>query len=304
MRILVSDGIAPEGVKIMEKAGHTVVLKKYSPEELIENIKNFDVIMVRSATKVPKEVIDAGNLKAIARGGVGLDNIDTVYASEKNIPVLNTPGASSISVAELTIAHIMGIGRFLHRSKAEMMAGNWPKKDFAKGMEVTGKTLGIIGFGNIGQEVAKRAKGLMMDVLVYDHKDNNYGLEVEMLSFDELIKKSDYISLHIPFNKSKGCVFSDAEFGKMKDGVVIINCARGGTIDEKALLTALNSGKVSNAAIDVYETEPAGQAQMALINHQNVSVTPHIGAATMEAQLRVSTEIASKVVDVLSEVLV
>lgn len=299
MKILVSDGIAPEGEEILKNAGHEVVKHFYSPEELLVNIKDFDAIMVRSATKVRKDVIDASKLKVIARAGVGLDNIDVQYAKDKGIEVLNTPAASSISVAELTIAHAMGIGRFLHRSKAEMVNGNWPKKDFAAGREVTGKTLGIIGFGNIGQEVAKRAKGLMMDVLVYNKYNETHGIDVALGTFDDVIEKSDYISLHIPFRKEVGAVLSDNEFAKMKEGVVIINCARGGTIDEKALLKALNSGKVSSAAIDVFETEPAGEDQKELINHPNVAVTPHIGASTNEAQLRVSTEIATKVVDAL-----
>ncbi|MFC2130565.1 hydroxyacid dehydrogenase [Bacteroidota bacterium] len=299
MKILVSDGIHPLGEEILKNAGHEVVIHKYSPEELLENIKDFAAIMVRSATKVPKEVIDAGNLKCIARGGVGLDNIDTVYAKEKGIPVLNTPGASSISVAELAIAHMLSVCRFVHRSKMEMVAGNWPKKDYAKGIELTGKTLGLLGIGAIGKETAKRGIGLGMTVIAFDPFVNETDMDVKLVSKDELLAQSDFISLHMPFIKSEGPALTEAEFAKMKDGVIIVNCARGGTVKESALLEALNSGKVARAAIDVYETEPAGEAQKALIDHPNISVTPHIGASTGEAQIRVSTEIAQKVVDTL-----
>ncbi len=299
MKVLISDGIHPKGAAMMADAGLEVVLQNYSPEELIGKIKDFDAILVRSATKVPKEVIDAGNLKCIARGGVGLDNIDTAYAKQKGIPVLNTPGASSVSVAELAIAHIMSLGRFLHRSKMEMMAGKWPKKDYKAGREVTGKTLGLIGLGAIGRETAKRALGLMMNVVAYDPFVTETELNVKLVSKDELLSQSDYISLHIPFIKSEGPTLGTEEFAKMKDGVVVVNCARGGTVSEAALLDALNSGKVDYAGIDVFETEPAGEAQKALINHPNVGVTPHIGASTGEAQERVGTEIAQKIIDVL-----
>ena len=300
MKVLVSDGIHPLGEKLLRDAGFEVVMEKYPQEELPEKIKGFDAIMVRSATKVPKEVIDAGDLKCIARGGVGLDNIDTAYAKEKGIPVLNTPGASSVSVAELAIAHMLGIGRFLHRSKKEMMEGKWPKKDYKAGREVTGKTLGLLGLGAIGRETAKRALGLGMDVVAFDPFVKETDMNVKLVSKDELLAQSDYISLHMPFIKSEGPALAAAEFAKMKDGVVLINCARGGTVKESDLLDALNNGKVDYAAIDVYETEPAGEAQKALIDHPNVAVTPHIGASTEEAQIRVSTEIAQKVIDTLN----
>lgn len=299
MKVLVSDGIHPLGEKLLRDAGLEVVMEKYPQEELAEKIKGFDAIMVRSATKVPKEVIDAGDLKCIARGGVGLDNIDTAYAKEKGIPVLNTPGASSVSVAELAIAHMMGVGRFLHRSNQEMQAGKWPKKDYKAGREVTGKTLGILGFGAIGRETAKRALGLQMKVVAFDPFVKETDMDVQLVSKDELLAQADYISLHMPFIKAEGPTLTATEFAKMKDGVVIINCARGGTVKESDLLDALNNGKVDYAATDVYETEPAGEAQKALINHPNVSVTPHIGASTNEAQIRVSTEIAQKVIDTL-----
>lgn len=299
MKILVSDGIDKVGEDILRNAGHEVVLQKYTPEELLVNIKNFDAIMVRSATKVTKEVIDAGNLKAIARGGVGLDNIDVAYAKEKGIPVLNTPGASSISVAELAIAHMLGVCRFLHRSKMEMVSGKWPKKDYAHGIELTGKTLGILGIGAIGKETAKRAIGLGMKVIAFDPFIKSVDLDVKLVSKDELLTQSDFISLHMPFIKSEGPALAEAEFAKMKKGVILVNCARGGTVKESALLEALNNGTVARAAIDVFENEPPTEAQKALIEHPNVAVTPHIGASTDEAQIRVSEEIAQKVVDVL-----
>ncbi len=301
MKVLVADGIHPLGEEILKKAGLEVTIQKYSPEELIKEIKNYDAIIVRSATKVTKEVIDAGNLKCIARGGVGLDNINVAYAKEKGIPVLNTPGASSISVAELAIAHMLGVSRFLHRSNTEMRQGNWPKKDYSKGIELTGKTLGILGLGAIGKETAKRAIGLGMTVIAHDPFVNHTDLNVKLISKDELLQNSDFISLHLPFIKEQGPVLSEAEFAKMKDGVIIINCARGGTIKETALLEALNSGKVARAGIDVFENEPPTEAQKKLINHPNVSVTPHIGASTVEAQTRVSIEIAQKVVDTLTK---
>lgn len=299
MKVLVSDGISAQGEKILLDAGLEVVNKKYPQEELPSIISDFDAIIVRSATKVRKDFIDVSNLKVIARSGVGLDNIDVDYAKSKDIKVVNTPGASSISVAELTIAHMLSSIRFLHRANNEMLDLSWPKKDYSKGFEVTGKTLGIIGLGNIGKEVAKRAKGLMMNVIAFDPFAKENDLDIEMVEKDELLKRSDFISLHVPFIKEDGAVLSDAEFAQMKDNVVLVNCARGGVVDEKALLSALNSGKVAFAGVDVFETEPATEDQKELINHPNVSVSPHIGASTVEAQGRVSIEIAERVIEAL-----
>lgn len=302
MKILVADGISAKGADIMKAAGLEVIIQKYSPEELVQNIVNYDAILVRSATKVTKEVIDAGKkLKAIARGGVGLDNIDVNYAKEKGIPVLNTPGASSISVAELAIGHMFGVSRFLNLSNTEMRQGKWPKKEYSKGMELTGKTLGLIGIGNIGKEVAKRALGLSMKVIAHDPWVKDTGMDVKLVSKDEVLKNSDFISLHIPFNKAEGASITATEFAKMKDGVVLINCARGGVVKEADLLEALNSGKVKYAGIDVFENEPPTEAQTVLINHPRVSVTPHIGAQTDEAQDRVGIEIAEKLVATLTK---
>ncbi len=299
MKILVPDGISDAGAKILSDAGHEVIQEKCTPEELVAKISNYDAIIVRSASKVTKEVIDAGNLKVIARGGVGLDNIDVAYAKEKGIPVLNTPGASSISVAELAIAHMFAVCRFLQLSNTEMRQGKWPKKEYSKGIELTGKTLGLVGIGNIGKEVAKRAIGLGMTVIAHDPYVQSIDLNVVLVSKEEVIAKSDIISMHMPLIKGQGPAIGEAEIAAMKNGVIIINCARGGVVSEKALLDGLNSGKVYAAGVDVFENEPATEAQTALINHPRVSVTPHIGASTEEAQDRVGTEIAEKVVAAL-----
>lgn len=302
MKILVSDGIEKIGADMLKSAGFEVVEQKLTPEELLKEIEKYDAIIVRSATKVTKEVIEAGkNLKAIARGGVGLDNIDVEYAKSKGIPVLNTPGASSISVAELTIAHMFAVCRFLNQSNIEMRQGKWPKKEYSKGIELTGKTLGLLGFGNIGKEVAKRAIGLGMTVIAHRRTVTQTDMNVRLVSKEEVIKQSDIISLHMPLIKGEGPAVGEKEIEIMKDGVIIINCARGGVVSEKALLEGLNSGKVAAAGIDVFENEPPTEAQAALINHPRVSVTPHIGASTVEAQNRVGKEIAQKVIDVLKK---
>lgn len=302
MKVLVSDGIEKIGSDMLKAAGFDVVEQKMTPEELLANIEQFDAIMVRSATKVTKEVIEKGvNLKAIARGGVGLDNIDCVFAKEKGIPVLNTPGASSISVAELAIAHMFGVSRFIGISNVEMRQGKWPKKEYSHGMELTGKTLGLIGFGNIGREVAKRALGLGMSVVAFDPFVTTTDMDVTLTTKEGVLAQADFISLHIPFIKAEGASITAKEFAQMKDGVVLINCARGGVVCEKDLLDALNSNKVRYAGVDVFENEPATEAQTALINHPRVSVTPHIGASTDEAQLRVGAEIAQKVIDTLNK---
>lgn len=300
MKILITDGIERSGADILLKAGFELTEKKVTPEELLEIIGDYDAIIVRSATKVTKQVIEQGTrLKVIARGGVGLDNIDVETAKMHRIKVLNTPKASSISVAELTIAHLMSLGRFLPMSNISMRNKQWPKKEFSAGIEVTGKTLGIIGLGNIGKEVAKRALGLFMNVVAHDPFVTDTDLNIRLVSKDELLKVSDYITLHVPFEKAKGAVIAKADFDKMKDGVIIINCARGGVVVEKDLLEALNSRKVLYAGMDVFEHEPPTPEEFDLINHPRVSVSPHIGASTREAQDRVGVEIAQKVVEAL-----
>ena len=301
MKILITDGLSPDGVKILTDAGFQVDNVKLTPEELLQKIGDYDSIIVRSATKVTKEVIEAGkNLKVIARGGVGVDNIDGEWAKSKNIPVLNTPMASAISVAELAIGHMLAVCRFLNVSTMEMRQGKWPKKEFANGIELYEKTLGIIGLGTIGKEVARRALGLGMKVIAYDPPLAPMDFMVEITSKEKLLAKADFITLHLPMVKGSGPAIGRKELEMMKTGVVLVNCARGGLIDESALLDALNSGKVAAAALDVFENEPPTDAQKALINHPRVSVTPHVGGSTVEAQARVGTEIAYKVVKVLT----
>jgi D-3-phosphoglycerate dehydrogenase len=302
MKILVSDGISEEGAKILRENGHEVFVEKYTPEQLIANIASYDSIIVRSATKVTKEVIDAGkNLKVIARGGVGLDNIDVKHAQAKGLIVLNTPAASAISVAELAIGHMLALSRFLHLSTMEMRAGKWPKKEYSKGIELYNKKLGIIGLGNIGKEVARRALGMGMHVLAFDPPFTPMDFFVQITTKEKLLAESDFITLHIPFDKQAGAAIGKKEIDMMKKGVIIINCARGGVVDEKALLEGLENGKVGAAALDVFADEPPTDAQKALINNPRVSVSPHIGGSTIEAQDRVGTEIAYKVVKALSK---
>jgi len=301
MKILITDGIERCGAEILLKAGFELTEKTVRPEELVEIIGQFDAIVVRSATKVTKEVIEAGtHLKVIARGGVGMDNIDVETAKMHRMRVLNTPKASSISVAELTIAHLLCLGRFLPMTNISMRNRMWPKKEFSKGMEVTGKTLGIIGLGNIGKEVAKRALGLYMKVVAHDPFVLDTDLDVRLVSKEEVLHHSDYITLHLPFDKASGPTIARSDFAKMKDGVILINCARGGVVVERDLLDALNSGKVAYAGLDVFEHEPPTPEEFDLINHPRVSVSPHIGASTREAQDRVGVEIAHKVVEALN----
>jgi len=301
MKVLITDGISPEGAKILLDAGHDVDQVKYSPEELLANIGKYDCIIVRSASKVTKEVIEAGkNLKIIARGGVGLDNIDVEFAKSRNLTVLNTPGASAISVAELAIGHMFALSRFLHVSKMDMMAGKWPKKEYSKGIELHGKTLGVMGFGNIGKETARRALGLGMSVLAFDPPFTLMDFVVRITTREKLLAESDFITLHIPADKKAGPAIGRKELDMMKKGVIIVNCSRGGVVDEVALLEALESGKVGGVGLDVFMTEPPTEAQKALINHPRVSVSPHIGGSTIEGQERVGIEIAQRVVKVFN----
>jgi D-3-phosphoglycerate dehydrogenase len=294
MKVLISDGLSKKGQEILENAGIECVNKNYSPEELVENIKDYECILVRSATKVPKEVIDAGKkLICIARGGAGIDNIDHEYAKTKGIPTLNTPAANSASVAELAIAHMFALARFLHKSNVTMREGKWNKKEY-KGIELNGKTLGIVGCGKIGKLTAKRAQALGMKIIGSDPCLQKVE-GIELLSFEEVLARADFISLHVP--KQAKPLIDEDEIAKMKDGVYIINCARGGVVDEDALLKALNSGKVAGAGIDVYVEEPTKNLE--LVSHPNVSVSPHVGASTAEAQERVGSEIAEKIVAAL-----
>jgi len=292
-KILITDGMAADAVKRLRDAGFQVDEQHYAEPDLIKAIPNYDCVVVRGATKITEPVIDAGkNLKLIVRGGVGIDNIKAAYAKERGIKVMNTPRASSASVAELALAFIFALARRLPEANATMKAGKWEKKAFAEGFEVQGKTLGIIGIGRIGTELAMMAGSLgLRSILAYDKfVDFTPFRWVTMCSKDELLSKSDFISLHIPVAGAEPEI-GRKEFSKMKDGVVIVNCARGGVVDEDALLEALNSGKVRAAGVDVFVGEPNPRRD--LIEHPRVYCTPHIGAATIEAQNRVGMEVVS-----------
>ncbi len=295
MRILASDGMEKNAVATLRAQGHEVVEQFYEPAELAEQVKNYDVLVVRSATKVRQPIIDAacetGRLKLIIRGGVGIDNIDHKYAEEKGIKVMNTPRASSDAVAELAVAHMLACARFVGISNHTMREGKWEKKAYAKGIELGGKTLGIVGFGRIGQALGRMAKGLGMNVIAFDifHIP---GIEektgINYVEMDELLAKADFISVHAPAVDG-GALINAETIAKMKDGVNIINTSRGTNVDEAALLEALESGKVRAAGLDVWAEEPSKNE--ALFNHPHVSCTPHIGASTVEAQKRIGAEI-------------
>lgn len=299
IKILIADGMEENSLKTLKNMKVHVVEDHYDSEELKEKIKEFNVIVVRSATKIRKEHIDeavkTNNLKLIIRGGVGLDNIDVDYAIEKGIAVRNTPNASSVSVAELVIGHIFTLARFLHNANITMRKGEWNKKQY-EGIEIEGKTLGIIGFGRIGKVLANKADALGMNIQFYDvmgpfSNDEPY----DYYMMDDLLKTSDFISVHIPYDKGVEAFIGKREIMKMKDGVYVINSARGGVVDEEALLEGLNSGKIAGAAIDVFVDEP--NPNPLLCTHHKVSVTPHIGASTIEAQRKIGEEI----IDIIEE---
>jgi D-3-phosphoglycerate dehydrogenase len=310
IRILANDGIDPIGKSLLEEAGFVVDTETVPQDKLIEALQNYDGLTVRSATKVRKDVIDAcPNLKLIGRGGVGMDNIDVEYAREKGVNVVNTPAASSLSVAELVFAHLFTGVRFLQDSNRKMPVEgdtqfNALKKAYAKGVELKGKTLGVIGFGRIGKATATVALRLGMNVIAYDLHPYNGSLTLDFqggvsvdipvttVSLEEVIRTSDFITLHTPFADKP--ILGAAEFEMMKPGVGIVNCSRGGIIDEQALLDALDAGKVAFAGLDVYDNEPTPLA--ALLQHPKLSLTPHIGAATNEAQERIGSELASLII--------
>lgn len=292
MRILANDGIDKVALKAFEIHNMTVDTNHYEKEELKQKLKDADVLIVRSATKVDREIIDAaktGTLKLIVRAGVGIDNIDAEYARENGIEVQNTPNASSDSVAELVLGHMFSLARFISIANVTMRDGKWNKKEY-EGIELAGKTLGIIGFGRIGRALAEKATALGMRTMFYDAyvKDDR---KFEYREFDKLIETADFISVHTPYTGT--AIIGEAEFAKMKDGVFILNAARGKVIDETALLKALNTDKVRGAGLDVFEKEPT--VNFELINHPKVSVTPHIGAATKEAQERIAKEVVETV---------
>ncbi|EGT4785845.1 3-phosphoglycerate dehydrogenase [Clostridioides difficile] len=297
--ILVTDGIEKEAARKLRELDFNVIEQFYEKDVLGDKLKDVDVLVVRSATKVTKDVIDKAlegkKLKLIVRGGVGLDNIDVKYAQANGIKVMNTPNASSISVAELTIGQLFVLARFINTANVTMRDGKWEKKKY-KGTEINGKTLGLIGFGRIAKEVAKRAELLGMNVIYTDIMGEAQGFNnYKFCDMEEVLKNADFLSLHIPFDKNKGAVITEKEINKMKKGAYLINCARGGLVDEKDLLKALDEGKLSAAAIDVYEQEPT--LNLDLVNHPRVSPTPHIGASTVEAQERIGDEIVNVIQD-------
>lgn len=315
MKVLANDGISKNGSKQLEKAGFEVITTKVAQEQVANfiNTHQIAVLLVRSATKVKKDLIDAcPNLKIIGRGGVGMDNIDVDYARKQGIHVINTPAASSESVAELVFAHLFAGVRFLHDSNRNMpLEGdtrfNELKKAYANGIELRGKTLGIIGFGKIGQAVAKMALGLGMRVIASDkyvgeavirvdfYNGQFINVDIKTEPIEDLLKESDFITLHVP--SQNGYIIGRDELKIMKDNVGIINAARGGVLDEVALCEALDEGKVLFAGLDVFENEP--RPEMHLLMNPKISLTPHIGAATVEAQDRIGTELADQIISLL-----
>lgn len=294
MKIIICDKTEKEYIEQMRAAGLTVdVRDDITPEQLMVELPNYEGMVVRSRTKVRKDLIDVcPNLKVIVRGGVGLDTIDHEYAKSKGIAVMNTPMASSASVAELAIGYMFMLARSLYKASASMKAEKWDKKAF-EGDEIGGKTLGLVGIGNIGKETAKRALALGMTVVAYDpYVTESNGLK--LVSLDELLAQADYISFHLPKTKESANMIGAEQFGKMKNGVRIVNCARGGIINEDALYEALTSGKVAGAALDVFAEEPPTNWKLAKLD--NVIASPHIGAATKEAQARVGAEVADKLI--------
>ncbi|WP_435579268.1 D-2-hydroxyacid dehydrogenase [Gilvibacter sp.] len=314
-KILANDGISQSGVTALEAAGYEVITTKVAQEQLENYINENQIngLLVRSATTVRKDLIDAcPSLKLIGRGGVGMDNIDVDYARDKGLHVINTPAASSASVAELVFAHLFTGVRYLYDSNRNMpLDGDTKfkdlKKNYAKGAELRGKTLGIIGFGRIGQAVAKIAIGCGMNVLAHDKYTESASLqldffdgrsmdfEIKTISMDEVLQNSDFITLHVPAQKDY--VIGKAEMGQMKEGAALINAARGGVIDEVALIDALDNGKLSFAGLDTFEEEP--KPAIKVLMNPKVSLTPHIGAATQEAQDRIGTELADQIVSLL-----
>ena len=312
MKILANDGISSVGKEQLESAGFTVITDKVEQENLASavNEQGIEMILVRSATTVRKEVIDqCPNLKLIGRGGVGMDNIDVAYAREKGITVINTPASSSQSVAELVMGHLFSLSRFLHDSFKNMETGDFStlKKNYAKGVELRGKTLGIIGFGRIGQSLASYALGAGMDVIAIDQYSTpviisvplglNNKIDIEITPTTDLksiLGNLDYISIHVPKQADGSAVIRSSEFALMKKGVRIVNAARGGVIDEIDLIEALNNGTVAGIALDVYENEPNPKKE--LLSHPKIACTPHIGAATNEAQDRIGEELAQLII--------
>lgn len=310
IKILVNDGIHPDGKLLLEEAGYQVDTDKIDQADLPKRLPEYNAICVRSATKVRQDLIDlCPNLTAVARGGVGLDNIDVEHAKSKNIEVINTPAASSESVAELIFGHMFTLARSLQDSNRNMPTKGGTefkklKKSYSKGSQLRGKTLGIIGFGRIGQEVARIGLGMGMKIMPVDlvikaadielniTDEVNLTVTVPTKPFDETLANADFITMHVPSGKK--ALIGKEEFAKMKDGVFVFNAARGGTIDEEALLEALESGKVAGAGLDVFLNEPTPRKE--LLSHPKISLTPHTGASTVEAQRNIGLELAEKLI--------
>ncbi|MDR0966256.1 MAG: hypothetical protein LBM75_07135 [Myxococcales bacterium] len=306
MKVLISDDLAPECAEIFKKGGIEVDTKVgLAPDALKAIIGDYDGLVVRSATKVTADLLSAAaKLKVIGRAGAGVDNIDVKAAMAKGAVVMNTPGGNSVAVAELTLAMMFGMARSLPQATASTKAGKWEKKVFAaKGRELTAKTLGIVGFGKIGIELSKRAQGLCMKVIAYDpfitaERAAEFG--VDLVSFDELVARADYLSFHLPLNEQTKHMVDAAMIAKMKKGAYLINCARGGVVDEMALAKALHDGHLAGAALDVFEQEPADPANP-LFQEPNFICTPHLGASSVEAQEKVGLQIAEQMVDFLND---
>lgn len=304
IRILANDGLQQGAIDKLTSLGFEVVNNHYDKDELGNILREFDILVIRSATKVTADILaqaEGGNLKLIIRAGVGIDNIDIPYATKVGVIVKNTPNASSDSVAELAIGHMFALARFIAISNYTMREGQWNKKKY-EGIELKGKTLGIIGMGRIGRSLAKRAEALGMNIIYNDMFGKQDNLTYEFSNLENLLKISDFISLHVPYDKEKGALIGKAQFDIMKEGVYLINCSRGKVVEESALLEALNSGKVAGAGIDVFEEEPTKNKE--LVNHYRVSVTPHIGASTKEAQERIGEEVVTTIVDFVANNLV
>ncbi len=300
MKLLVCDPTDPKAIAAMREAGIDVdVRDDITPEDLETAIIDYDAMVVRSRTKVREPLIDkATNLKVVIRGGVGLDNIDVAYAESKGVEVRNTPSASSNSVAELTIGYLLALVRQVPQAAASMQEGRWEKKVFSKGTELAGKTLGLIGLGRIGSLVGQKANGLGMDVLFYRRTPTqvDYATQVPL---DELFARSDFVSLHVPHSPETHYIVGASSFDKMKDGVYIVNCGRGGTLDEAALVDAIQGGKVAGAALDVFEDEKEERGKR-FMGLPQVICSPHVGAGTAEAKARVGEEVAQIAIEVAS----
>ncbi|MFW3145883.1 MAG: hydroxyacid dehydrogenase [Thermoplasmatota archaeon] len=297
MKVLVTDGLAPEAVKMLEGAGHEVVMDEVSPEGLLDAIGEYDALIVRSRTKVKRDALDrAGKMKIIGRAGIGVDNIDIEYAKEKGIKVVNAPLGATLSVAELAMGHMLALARGIVRGTEGIKKQEWLKKKL-KGLELDGKTVGIVGCGRIGQALAARCKAFGMTTIGYDpYLPEGIAEEhgIELTDLDDLLRRSDFVSLHLALTDDTRNMISSEQFGIMKDKAYLINCARGGVVDEKALYSALKENRIGGAALDVFETEPPGETPLA--EFDNVVFTPHIGANTVDAQFKAGTMVVEQVI--------